>query len=337
MRAELRGFTLVAVTVAALGLGGGASPAHTVALAIGVPGIPPSFLALPSYVAIERGFYARYAGKNAQISIDPFPTGSAEVQAVENGQLALAWVPTPVALAEMARGEPLVAIEGMDRSDWEIGSTDPTITTCGQLKGRTIGIDAVGDGRYDALVAMLASCGLAPTDVRLMGLPGSAGVNAQISGQLTLEVEHWDEAQQVSALGKRVTAVVRLGDINPSAHFAMLVTTKSELAANRQLLIGLLEGDIAATRWLYARANVAAAAKIAQITGDSHAVAAAAIAHYVSANWWDLGSSGLASQSLTDTIAGELQVGVVPAQGNGLTPAVVADETLWQSAQRAVG
>ena len=337
MTAQYRSFTLIAATVAALGLVGAASPAHSVQLTIGIPGLPPSFLAVRSYVALDRGLYARYAGKAARISIAPFSTGLAAAQAVENGQVALAWVPTPVALAEMARGEPLVAIEGMDRSDWEIGSTDPSITTCSALKGKTIGIDAVGDGRYDALVAMLASCGLTAADVQTMSLPGSAGVNAQISGQLTLEVEHWDEAQQVGALGKPVTAVVRLGDVDPSAHFAMLVTTKSELASSRPLLVKLLEGDIAATRWLYARGNRTQAARIALVTGESRSVVAAAIAHYVSANWWDLGSSGLAADAITDAIASERQVGVVPAAGSGLTPAAVADTTVWQSAQSAVG
>jgi ABC-type nitrate/sulfonate/bicarbonate transport system substrate-binding protein len=337
MRAHVRSFTLIAVTVAALGLGGSASPAHTVVLTIGVPGIPPSFLAVRAYVALDRGLYARYTGKSARVSIDPLPDGAAAAQAVESGQVALAWVPTPVVLTEIARGEPLVAIEGMDRSDWEIGSTDPAITTCSELDGKTIGIDGIGDGRYDALVAMLASCGLNPADVQTMSLPGSAGVNAQISGQLTLDVEHWDEAAQVDALGKHVTAVVRIGDVDPNGHFAMLVTTKNELAANRALLVKLLEGDIAATRWLYAGGNHAAATRIAQISGESRGVVAAAISHYVSENWWDLGSSGLTAQAITDTLTSELQSGVVPAQAGALTPATIADTSVWQAAQRGVG
>jgi len=303
---------------------------------IGVPGVPPEFLAVRSYVALDRGLYAKYAGGDATVSLEPFDTDQAEMQAVESGQVALAWVPTPAALAEIARGEPLVAIEGMDTPDWEIGSTDPSITSCGELKGQTIGIDSVGGARYDALVAMLAACGLSIHDVNTVTFPGDAGMNAQIAGQLTLDVEHYDEATQVEAMGKGVTIVERLADVDPDEHFEMLVTTEDALAAHRALYVKVLEGDIAATRWLDTSSHLTAAAGIGQITGETPAVVAAAISHYVGAGWWNVGTAGLSPARIAGTNALDVKLGLIPSGSRALSFANVTDTSLWQAARRAL-
>jgi ABC-type nitrate/sulfonate/bicarbonate transport system substrate-binding protein len=305
-------------------------------LVIGVPGLPPDFLAVRSYVALDRGLYARYVGHTTQVSLQPFASDGAEIEALENGQIPLAWASTPEVLAEAARGEPLVAIEGMDVPDWEIGSTDPTITTCSQLSGQTIGVDEVGGSRYDALVAMLATCGLTIQNVKTVEFPGEAGMNAQIAGEVSLNVEHYDEAAQVGAMGKSVTVVERLADADPNEHFEMLVTTKAELASHRALFVKLLEGDIAATRWLAKPANLAAATAIGQITGETAAVVGASISHDVATGWWNVGTPGLSPQRIGGTLALYLKLGVIPPTGKKLTWSDVADPSVWRSAERAL-
>ena len=304
---------------------------------MGVPGIPPVFLGVRPYIAWNRGFYEKYLGKAADVRIQDFTTGTDAMRAVQNGQIDLAWAPTPTVMAAMASGANLVAIEGMDTIDWRIGSIDPSITQCSQLKGQTIGVDTVGGARYNALIGMLSKCGLSINDVKTINFPGAAGMNAQIAGQLPLNVDHVDEVQQIQAAGKKVAIVVKLTDVDPYQHYDMLVTTKDKLAQNRALYIDIIKGDIAATSWMYNPKNLDAASKTGQITGDSLTVSKSALAHYLGIKWWNVNASGLTVQRITRTLGEYLKLGAIPPGGNALTYKTMTDTSLWKDAWAAVG
>jgi NitT/TauT family transport system substrate-binding protein len=306
-------------------------------IVMGVPGIPPVFLGVRPYIAWNRGFYEKYLGSAADIRIQDFTTGTDAMRAVQNGQIDLAWAPTPTVMAAMAAGANLVAIEGMDTIDWRIGSTDPSITTCSQLKGQTIGVDTVGGARYNALIGMLSKCGLSINDVKTVNFPGAAGMNAQIAGQLTLNVDHVDEVAQIQSTGKKVFTVVKLTDVDPYQHYDMLVTTKDKLAQNRALYVDVIKGDIAAMSWMYDPKNIDAAAKTGQITGESLAVSKAALLHYLGIKWWNVNASGLTVQRITRTLGEYLKLGAIPPGGNALTYKTMTDTSLWKDAWKAVG
>ena len=70
----------------------------------------------------------------------------------------------------------------MDVVDWEVGSIDPSIKTCADLKGQTIGVDTVGGARYLALDGMLSKCKLSLSDVKTVNFPGAAAMQAMIAG-----------------------------------------------------------------------------------------------------------------------------------------------------------
>ena len=235
----------------------------------------------------------------------------------------------------MAKGAPLVGIEGMNSTDWELDSTDPAISSCAALKGRMIGVDSIGGARYDALVVMLSKCNLTINDVKTVDLPGSTGMDALVAGQLTLNVDHLDETRQVQALtGKPLTVVLKLSDVDPYQHFELLVTTKDKLAANRALFVKVLEGDIAAANWLADPKNLGAGATIAQITGDSASVARDALATYVRAKWWNASESGLTVQRITRTIGLGLRLGIIPPAGNEPLLEDGRRHVVWQPHQR---
>ena len=109
------------------------------------------------------------------MTIKQFTTGTDALRAVQAGQIDAAWAPTPTALASIAKGADLVGIEGMDVVDWEVGSIDPSIKTCADLKGQTIGVDTVGGARYRRSSAMLSKCKLSINDVKTVNFPGAAG------------------------------------------------------------------------------------------------------------------------------------------------------------------
>jgi ABC-type nitrate/sulfonate/bicarbonate transport system substrate-binding protein len=334
---------LAAIAVAVLLAGAGSSAAaprsHRAAyeIVMGVPGIPPVFLGVRPYIAWNRGFYEKFLGGAADIRIQDFTTGTAAMRAVQNGQIDLAWAPTPTVMAAMAGGANLVAIEGMDTIDWELGSIDPSISTCSTLKGQTIGVDTVGGARYNALIGMLSKCSLTINDVKTVNFPGAAGMNAQIAGQLTVNVDHVDEVAQIQAAGKKVTIAVKLTDVDPYQHYDMLLTSKDKLAQNRALYVKVIQDDIAATAWMYDPKNLDAAAKTGQITGDSLTVSKAALQHYLGIKWWNVNASGLTVQRITRTLGEYLKLGAIPPGGNALTYKTITDNTLWKDAWKAVG
>ena len=182
---------LVALALLATAAAGTAAPVSkrsardAGAVTLGLPGIPPVFLGVRPYVASQKGYYSKYG---VNVTLKSFTTGTDAMRAVINGQIDAAWAPTPTALAAIAGGSPLVGIEGMDVVDWEIGSIDPAVKSCSDLKGQTIGVDTVGGARYNALVAMLSKCKLSINDVKTVNFPGAAGMNAQIAGQLYISI-----------------------------------------------------------------------------------------------------------------------------------------------------
>src|SRR5262249_60886402 len=115
----------------------------------------------------------------------------------------------------------------------------------------------------------------------------AAGMNAQIAGQLQVNVDHIDEVQQIEAAGRKVTIPVKLTDVDPYQHYDMLVTTKDKLAQNRALYVDVIKGDIAATSWMYDPKNLDAAAKTGQIMVDSPALSQSALTRNSGIKWWN--------------------------------------------------
>ena len=321
---------LVLLTSAAAGTAAPLSKSDAGAITLGLPGIPPVFLGVRPHVASQKGFYSKYG---VNVTLKSFTTGTDAMRAVINGQIDAAWAPTPTALAAIAGGSPLVGIEGMDVVDWEIGSIDPAIKTCTDLKGQTIGVDTVGGARYNALIAMISKCKLTINDVKTVNFPGAAGMNAQIAGQLKINVDHVDEVSQIEASGKQVGIVAKLQDVDPYQHYDMLVTTKANVKAHYYDFVHLIEGDISATKWMLG--NPGQAAQIATVTGDSVDVSKSALQHYLSINWWPYKTSGLTVQRLTRTIGLNVKLGVIPASAN-LTWKDVVDTRMWKQANAAL-
>jgi len=300
------------------------------AITLGLPGIPPVFLGVRPYVASQKGFYSKYG---VNVTLKSFTTGTDAMRAVINGQIDAAWAPTPTVLAAIAGGSPLVGIEGMDVVDWEIGSIDSSVKSCDDLKGQTIGVDTVGGARYNALIGILSKCKLSITDVKTVNFPGAAGMNAQIAGQLKVNVDHVDEVSQIEASGKSVTIVSKLTDVDPYQHYDMLVATKAGVKAHYYDFVHMLQGDITATKWMLG--NPGQAAQIATVTGDSADVAKSALQHYFSIGWWPYKTSGLTVQRITRTIGLNVKLGVIPASAD-LTWKGVVDTRMWKQANAAL-
>src|SRR2546423_1064939 len=105
-----------------------------------LPETPPVFLAVLPYVAADLGFFNKYG---VDVALQPFETGLAVTRAAASGEIDFAASTTSLAISISANtGVPLVGIYGMENSDWLIGSSDPAVKTCGNLPGKSVGVDA---------------------------------------------------------------------------------------------------------------------------------------------------------------------------------------------------
>src|SRR3954447_25758054 len=166
-RGRMARIAVLLVAVAALGVSASAATAAPTAhklttITLGVPGIPPVFLGVMPYTALEQGYYKHFG---LDVQIKGYTSGTDAVKAVQAGQIDLAWSPTPFAMTLISKGTPLVGIEGMDKVDWVLGASGGGISSCSDLKGQSIGVDSIGGARYQALQAMLTKCNLTIQDV----------------------------------------------------------------------------------------------------------------------------------------------------------------------------
>jgi NitT/TauT family transport system substrate-binding protein len=329
----------VAVTAVAVGASvAAAKPAARQActpgnqITLGIPGIPPVFLGVRPYVADKQGFYSKYC---ANVTIKQFTTGTDALRAVQAGQIEAAWAPTPTALASIAKGADLVGIEGMDVVDWEVGSIDPSIKTCADLKGQTIGVDTVGGARYLALSGMLSKCKLSINDVKTVNFPGAAAMQAMIAGSLKVSVLHIDEEAQINKLRSQdVTIEARLTDVDPYQHYDMLVVQKASIKNHYYDYLKMLAGDIAATRYMNDPKNIDTVAQIGTVTGVQQDIAKGALQKFLKMKWWPVDNPGLGQGKMTRTIGLNVKLGNLP--NGAVTWKSVVDTRMWKAAFKLV-
>jgi NitT/TauT family transport system substrate-binding protein len=223
----------------------------------------------------------------------------------------------------------------MDVVDWEVGSIDPSIKTCADLKGQTIGVDTVGGARYLALDGMLSKCHLSLSDVKTVNFPGAAAMQAMIAGSLKVSVLHIDEEAQINKLRNQdVTVQVKLTDVDPYQHYDMLVVQKASIKSHYYDYLKLLAGDIATTRWMNDPKNLDAVASVGTITGVSQDIAKGAAAKYIKMHWWPLDNPGLGQSRITRTIGLNVKLGNIP--NNAVTWKSVVDTRMWKAAYKLV-
>jgi len=341
MKVLLRGRTarlaVLLVAVAALGVSATAATAAPKAqklttITLGVPGVPPVFLGVMPYTALEQGYYKKYG---LDVQIKGFTSGTDAVKAVQAGQIDLAWSPTPFAMTLIAKGVPLVGIEGMDKVDWVLGASGGGISTCSDLKGQSIGVDSIGGARYQALQAMLTKCKLTISDVKPIVFPGAAALQALLAGQIHASVLHLDDLAEADAQGANVKKIVTIAQTDPFQHYDMLVGLRDNLASKRSAIINFLKADIQTIRYMNNPKALDRVAHIGMIVGHNLDVTKTALKEYLALHWWPLNKSGLGVAPITRTVYENVKLGNI-SNGNPPTWKQITDTSYWKAAYKAV-
>lgn len=312
-------------------LAGAAMADEKVTLA--VPGIPPVFAAVLPHVAAVQGFFKKY-GVDAEVR--DFETGVIGARAVAAGQIDLSVSPTTALVNMISNARVnLVGIYGALNSDWSIGSADASKTTCGDLKGQAIGVDAVGGARWLALREMIVPCGLAMDDVRPVALSSNVAA-AIVAGQLTFGVLHLiDDVPPIeSRLHRKVAVITTLKQVNPVSHYLMLVARADKLRDRRDAYVRALAALLEANDFMRDPRNADAVVKVAAITGHSDAENRQALEAYNRLEMWAAGSDGLPRDKIEAVIQSEIKTGGIKP---GVTPAAydqLVDRSLWVDAAK---
>lgn len=314
--------------------GGGGSPGSLPTITLGSPGIPPVISGLLPYIAQKEGFYKKYG---VNVVIRNFQTGTDATRAVADGQLDAAIMPPALLMELAAKGVPVVGIQGQEVPDWLVASTDPAVTSCSQLKGQGVSVDAVGGIRYTALASMVKSCGLTIKDIKPLVFPGNNAPQGMIAGQLKVAVLHLNELIDVQQrLGSKVHVIMRMSQTSPQTMYEMYGVLKPNLAKKRQAFTSMVAAQIAALRWMTTPANLDKAAQLGTVVGDSQAVMKQALQQYYQMGFWSLHSSGMPAANVSKMIHVQIAVGNLTAS-NAPSYAGIVDQSVYAAAAKKAG
>ena len=332
---------LSAATVAALALsacggssaGGSSGSGPMPTITLGSPGIPPVISGLLPYIAQKEGFYKKYG---VNVVIKNFQTGTDATRAVADGQIDAAIMPPALLMELAAKGVPVVGIQGQEVPDWLVASTDPALTTCPQLKGQGVSVDAVGGIRYVALSSMVKSCGLTVQQIKPLVFPGNNAPQGLIAGQLKTSVLHLNELIDVQQrLGSKIHVIMRMSQTSPGTMYEMYGVLKPNLAKKRQAFVNMVAAQIAALKWMTSPANLDKAAQLGTVVGDSQAVMKQALQQYYQMGFWTLNGSGMPAANVNKMIHIQIAVGNLTASN---TPAYasIVDQSVYADAAKKV-
>lgn len=331
------GASVVALALSACGgasPGGGGGPGGSLpTITLGSPGVPPVISGLLPYIAQKEGFYTKYG---VHVVIRNFQTGTDATRAVATRQIDVAIMPPALLMELAAKGVPLVGIQGQEVPDWLVASTDPAVTSCSQLKGQGVSVDAVGGIRYTALASMVKSCGLTIKDIKPLVFPGNNAPQGMIAGQLKVAVLHLNELIDVQQrLGSKVHVIMRMSQTSPQTMYEMYGVLKPSLAQKRQAFVDMVAAQIATLKWMTNPANLDKAAQLGTVVGDSKAVMKQALQQYYAMGFWTLNGSGMPAANVNKMIQVQIAVGNLTS-AKAPSYAKIVDQSVYADAARKV-
>src|SRR5256885_16706042 len=110
-----------------------AAAARAEKLTVAMPGVPPVFGSVVTYVAKEEGFFKKHG---VDVEVRNFDSGAAAAQAVVAGGIDAPPSPPPVIVRVTSNpGGDLLSFFGMQKPDWLVGPLDSSLSKRPDMKG----------------------------------------------------------------------------------------------------------------------------------------------------------------------------------------------------------
>lgn len=326
---------LAASTFVVAGSATAQSSAQPIKLAASAIGRPPIFSNTFVDVGEAMGFF-KAAG--VDVNFRWFQRGADTARAVVTGDVAVGFTATQPALNLIAAGAPVVVIAGMPNQDWLVATNDPGVKGCKDLKGKTVAADGINNARTLYIAAVVATCGLKQSDLKLIDLANQPLVRAGIAGQVSSAVWHVDELAQVEfKTGKKWRLIDAPASITKGLHYAVLLASKKAIAENREGLVRYLEGWILTQNFMSSKSpanKVAFAAVAANASQIDFQVALASVDGYQAIPYW-VNNDGLDQKQMMSQLEQLVQIGSVKADKKPTYQQIV-DRSLYAEAMKRV-
>ena len=311
------------------------APAFAEKLTLAMPGVPPVFGSVVTYVAKEEGFFKKHG---VDVEVRNFDSGAAAAQAVVAGSIDASLSPTPVIVRMISNaGVDLVSFYGMPNPDWLLGSVDPSLSKCQDVKGQGVGVDSIGGARAVALEQLIRPCGLKVDQVKLVPLSTNVGA-AMLAGQLKLGVLHLDDVPVLEEqLGRKLTVVQSFKDVNQRSHYLVMVALRDKLKEKRDSYVRLVAALIDATKFTLDSKNLDRVAQIATVTGRTPKTAKETLPLFVRIELWPAGNDGLGKDNLEAVVATEKELGGIKPGKTPVAYEKLVDRTVWKDAKALAG
>jgi NitT/TauT family transport system substrate-binding protein len=312
-----------------------AAPAFAEKLTVAMPGVPPVFASVVTYVAKEEGFFKKHG---VDVEVRNFDSGAAAAQAVVAGSIDASLSPTPVIVRMISNaGVDLVSFYGMPNPDWLLGSVDPALSRCDDVKDQAVGVDSIGGARAVALEQLIRPCNLKLDQVKLVPLSTNVGA-AMLAGQLKFGVLHLDDVPVLEEqLGKKLVIVQSFRNVNQLSHYLVMVALRDKLKAKRDSYVKLVAALIDATRFTLDKKNLDRVAQIAAVTGRTPKTAKETLPRFARIELWPVGNDGLAKENLDAVIATEKELGGIKPGKTPVAYEKLVDRTVWKDASALAG
>jgi NitT/TauT family transport system substrate-binding protein len=254
------------------------------------------------------------------------------------GSIDASLSPTPVIVRMVSNaGVELVSFYGMPNPDWLLGSIDPALSKCQDVKGQGVGVDSIGGARAVALEQLIRPCGLKVDQVKLVPLSTNVSA-AMIAGQLKFGVLHLDDVPVLEEqLGKKLTIVQSFKDVNQRSHYLVMVALRDKLKEKRDAYVRFVAALIDATKFTLDTKNADRVAQIATVTGRTQKLAKESLPRFARIELWPVDNDGLGKENLDAVVATEKELGGIKP---GKTPAPyekLVDRTVWKDAKALAG
>lgn len=322
----------VAILVAAIASASMSSAmAQSKKMVIAAPGIPPVFASTVLYVAEKQGMFKKYG---ANVEVRPFDTGATASRAVISGDIEISLSPSALLINQISNtGAPVVAIYGINNTDFLLASTDTTKTSCKDVAGQGVGVDAVGGARSIALRIMLANgCpGVTIDNVQQVAVSSNVGP-AMIAGRLQFGVLHLDDVAMIELQGKKVNTLLTVNKTSPNNHYLVWIVRQDKLKENRDAYVRVMAALHEAAMFIHDPKNWDKVAEDASPTGLDKTVSKATLKPLLDIDYWPVNDDGLDRKRLEGLIQVLKKTGGILADKEPVTYDRLVDKSVWSDA-----
>jgi ABC-type nitrate/sulfonate/bicarbonate transport system substrate-binding protein len=299
-----------------------ASAAAATTITIGLPNSSPSFANSDVAVAQAEGYFKQ---EGLVVNVDNLSSGVPVVQGVVGGSLQIGASSIEPVVNAAAAGASLQVIGSYADKLTVNLVTDNAITAPAQLRGKRLGIQAVGAFREIMTRMVLQSAGLTTSDVTYVPSASTAYISELLAGEIQSGVLQEEQTLKALKKDKNLHVLVNFEKAFPDYFYGAYVANASWLTSNEVTAGKFLAAITLAHRFIYDN-EAAAVAIIAKNTGYPAATITKAYQVLTSEQAIPV-NSGLSATRLGDTITTMKQyktlTGTAPAVSSLLNTTII--------------